>query len=199
MTQPSVPVVTLMQLSSMEPAAARVLIAQDVIALLDAEVIEASTGCYVGRSFVNLPTRSMNEVVEGWLTLEGATACPVCALGATLVATVRRFNELRVEDMDDNLCVQRAPLSRYLEHFFDEKQLDLIEIAFEMDLQPASRDLSAGLSEEEWDRALTFRARHGWDERTGTERTSNFGLEADRTCLRAIFTNMIANYGTFVP
>jgi hypothetical protein len=57
--------------------------------------------------------------------------CGVCAIGAVFVATVRRFNQLTLRELDEQNRGYRGELTDYLERFFDANQLNLMEWAFE--------------------------------------------------------------------
>lgn len=125
----TVPVVAVMDLKSMSPTEARVLVAKDVLALLDAEVLRVSYGEYMPEtsSYV-APDTPMHQIVDQWLADDD---CTVCALGAALVASVRRFNACTYGGVYRGGVPQRRLVIKYLEQLFSQKQIDLIEYAFE--------------------------------------------------------------------
>lgn len=180
MDQHTVSSVTMMQLSSMSPEAARLLIAQDVLDLLQEGSIKPQRNRYIeldhGAPMFPIdaaPESPAHFVVERWLTMR----CSVCALGAAMLAAVRRFDALTVRDLDE----YREPIVAYLERFFSREQLDLVEIAYERHL-PIRKLYIANYEE-----ALVERARTFCVGRTNED------------ALKMIFENVIANNGTFTP
>lgn len=179
MTQNNFPTITMMDLSAMEPAAARMLVAQDALDLLEAGAIQARSGSYIN---VELPydldgSTPVHLLAETWLG-----QCPVCALGAVLVATVRRFDDLVIKHLANYNTLKGGcgrQLVGYLSKFFSGEQLDLIEVAFE----GSSNMMRTGISDEEEASALDFRS----------------ALDDDRAALVKILENVITNGGTFVP
>jgi hypothetical protein len=188
---PVKPVVTLQALGSMKPEEARVLIARDALALLDSEAVFAKTGAYVltyttlhdlepyAFSFADLLAdkpeegdRQVRDVVESF------PVCGACALGTAFLASVRRFNDLTVQEAAAPRC--RGEMEQYLTRFFDSKQLDAIEWAFEGE---GSGD------KYKWEAYRELRP-------SIEAYVALFPTPAMR--LRNIFQNIIANKGTFV-
>lgn len=184
-TKKPVPDVQMLNIDAIEPADARVLIAQDVLALLDAEAIHLGKGTYIeeyGPSGSD-PNTLMHTVVAEWLS-QGS--CRVCAIGATLLAAVRRFDDLRVTPFLE-VGVQaecREPMIEYLSRFFEREQLDLIEIAFEESTRILGLDPDT-IESGRLAAAQSFRKYHA--------------VYGGAETLRLIFTNIISNGGTFIP
>jgi hypothetical protein len=201
MNEKQVPQVTMMQIEAMEPAARRVMIAKDVLNLLDAQAIAAERGHYIQEY---LPTvgvtndTQMNVVVEGWLARQ--RACDVCALGAAMLAAVRRFDDLTVGPFVDKSLFGPGTRPNYVEYlgrFFPKEQLDLIESAFE------GEDIFNLLSEEDAERAVAFYKQYAdtpYHEYADDDDVEERGStpESNRR-LRAIFENIVANNGEFIP
>jgi hypothetical protein len=197
-----------LQIEVIDPAtltapAARVLIAKDALALLDAEAIVAGTSYYMsvlsveqldmsaGGSVVtafenardNSDSYGYEELVKrvvlpGYTLLHewlaDAPVCQVCALGATFVASARRFNKISVAELP---MAMRVPYAEYLQQFFSTDQLDLIEVAFEG--------------------AMCARCDH---ERVSHQEAKSFyrKFSTDNERLRAILGNIVENNGEFV-
>jgi hypothetical protein len=168
----------------------RVEIAKDALALLDSNVMAGRRQYYVSLNHGLLnstrlqakPEEQVQDLVESkWLLEKGG--CTACALGATLLATVRKADDLTVGKLFGNQDhVGRDPLVRYLGRFFTLAQLDLMELAFE-----GLNGCPAGV-----------RDRVPWDSRVAA---AQFFLrhESDNERLKAIFRNIVVNNGTFVP
>ena len=99
-------------------------------------------------------------------------------MGAMFVAGVRRFDKLTVGENGKYFSTRRALLV-YLKRFFSERQIDLIEAAFEGTWHGNSCKPSL----------LFLRS---LDEKYASK-------EGDVFVLRKILKNIIANKGTFVP
>lgn len=169
------------KLSDMTPQQARVLIAQDVLDLLQKEVITTSKGSYVD---IDMPHDTdadiqVREFLQPWLK-EGS--CEVCALGALFVGAVLRFDEVTIAQWVSRgtMRASRGPLTRYLGQFFSQEQLDLIEFVFER------RDAYAGYESADFSEEVKSAA-------------MEFGSHVhvrERAVL--IFKNIVANNGTFM-
>lgn len=171
---------TMMEIEGMNPAEARVLIAKDALALIEAEKITPKHLEYLSWSnhFVvidSIQYRSLHEI------LDELPACAACALGTALVAAVRRFNRLFVNEIFIEGRAHRDNIVGYLGKFFSEAQLNLIEMAFE-GRHYADEDKPDTSPYEECHRARVF------------------GLKMEaKEIAEAIFKNIIANGGTFIP
>lgn len=190
MTQKIVPQITMSTFASMDPKEARLRVARDVLDLLEAGAVIPITGKYIRKDIGRLDKpRPLHELVQHWLKQyedNKMRACGVCALGAALVATVRRFNEVSVMDITGEgggVGNCRRGLSLYLERIFTRVQLNMIEIAFEGTTGVLPDDEVLALSDHELLRAQRF----------------NDADVTEDVTFRRIFENIIANDGTFVP
>lgn len=174
-----VPPITRKTLDSMDPEAARILIAEDAIALLEAKRLRADVGRYLWDYVPTGTTDStqMQEIVEGWLQQDDG--CMACALGSAFVASVRRFDALLASDFSPH----RAEITAYLKHFFAQRQLDMIELAFERNALPLPQEARDALGGD------TVSACVAW----------GAGLHNYNTRLLALFQNLVRNRGEFVP
>ena len=160
---------------------ARVLIAKDALALLKKEALMACAGGYLvirGKSFpFSVDDEDEDKQVAD--IVSEAPVCEVCAIGAAFVASVRRFDRLKIRDFYAD--PDRYDYTRYLGQFFSQAQLDLMEIAFE-----GTHIGVANVPEREFLRAQSFYLHYATPERA-PER------------LEAIFRNIVKNDGTFKP
>lgn len=163
-----------------------VLVAKDVLKLLDKKIIKAEKGTYLDYS------ESLEERVDPedywspWQRkqdlpadlktylhkLKPEKACRVCAIGSCFLARVYRKNEAPLEDFS------RAEMQDALAGVFSENQLALIETAFEMSFSYQN----ANTGEDAWN-AIEFGRKYA----------------TEKGRLRAIMNNIIANGGEFVP
>lgn len=167
----------------------RVVIAKDVLQLLKAQQILASHGGYMSST---LPWRVLEEEYDGeeeneilfrdffQQHSEGETV-RVCAIGAAFIAAVDKFNSLSCADLAF-ADAESEEMITYLERWFDEYELRLIEAAFEG--QWCADDGVEEEDREEINEAVGF-----------TE-----GIFDDpHARLTKIMENIIANKGTFAP
>jgi hypothetical protein len=75
------------------------MVAKDVLALLDLKRIEAQHGYYVGMPNVSAAYEP-NCQVSDLLKMPDFPACSVCALGAGMIASTLRLNDVVVEGLD---------------------------------------------------------------------------------------------------
>lgn len=119
----------------LDPAEQRVVIAKDVLTQLAMGEMVAKAGTY----FRHLPPEGVvlkgtDEVGD---VLNQHPQCSVCVLGALFVAAVRKADQLRVGALQDiswtqtRLRADRNVLTNYLDDYFDDEQISLIESAFE--------------------------------------------------------------------
>ncbi len=170
-------------LKSMSKADARVAIAKDVLAALDAKKITASRGTYGVLDLKN-PVRGFAVGVRE--ILPDLKSCHVCALGAAAIALVGRENYLTVNaylgtteiHLDD--CRYRSLLREY----FSGEQLAMIESAFESINSAYKENISY---QNEGILQSVYYSKHIPDGSVSS------------VCMRAIFQNIIDNNGTFVP
>lgn len=158
---------------------ARVTLAKDVIAQLNARRFVATLGSYVMTRGADADRlRSSKRADDAKTVFADLRACEVCAVGALFLATVERHNSVAIRDVSFSADgrhielfseVDRAVLHR----FFSPDQMALIESAFEGDLYGDEDTVRS---------AIKFGFAH---------------RDADSR-LRAIMANIIAN-GEFVP
>ncbi len=170
-------------LKSMTKADARVAIAKDVLAALDAKKITASAGTYGVLDLKN-PVRDFSVGVRE--ILPDLKHCNVCALGAAAIALVGRENHLAVNTYPG---VTEIRLDDYhyrslLREYFSGEQLAMIESAFE----------SANYAHKE---NLSYQNEGILNSVYYSKHIPNGNVSSVR--MRAIFQNIIDNNGTFVP
>jgi hypothetical protein len=162
------------------------LIAQDVLAQLDASTIIAQTGSYLTVNKVEVADEtSLQTLFE-----QGAVKCTACAIGSVFVSCARFVNDVEVarrsswdgevynigNDGDDGF----APMINKLELAFTRKELFAMECCFEQDT------IGQRLTREEEDAV----------ENSGIYRAcSNEDYVSGR--LRAIMRHVIKNSGRF--
>lgn len=118
-----------------DEAGKRVLIAKDVIKLLDTKKLEAARGCFIDTHTHNDPFDGTEDVRE--LFLQGQLPdCEVCGVGAlmlscTLFNDKQTMSDIWNEDISYRINYSE-PLSNGLNAYFDRDQLMLIENAFEL-------------------------------------------------------------------
>ena len=173
----------------------RVMIAKDVLELLDAEKIVAHPGTYLGLdesvsqkywggeewddgdgSYKEIEAIPDADKVQLHKLIEESPTCEVCGIGACFVAAVRRADQATVGDLK---CGSNDRyMRRYLSQWFSRSEISEIEVAFEQ-----STVFARGLPFSRAVAAVEFGRRYNDD----NER------------LRAIFQNIVDNGGNFVP
>lgn len=170
----------------------RIVIAKDVLELLKAEKILATSGTYLefdedvqvkyfgdedyrywdDESGAQAPIKGADRVKLHKLIEESPT-CEVCGIGACFVAAVRRADKVKVGDLEDSN--DDDFMRKYLKQWFDKDQLGLIECAFECGT--------------------------GWSSGQAAYDAMEFGsqFDDDGERLEAIFKNIVENNGKFVP
>ncbi len=163
----------------MSKAKKRVAIAEDVIASLKAGKFMAAAGNgYVTPQHGDKRLRELLRSTHGesmQKAFEELPPCEVCALGSMLIAGVGRFNNhaVNIDHWVGDEFALREATTEFLDKYFDDKQLELIEAAFE-----GSEELYNGVVYDFQD----------WLPNAG-----------DDARLTAIMRNIIKNEGTFVP
>lgn len=137
----------------------RLLIANDVIMLLEAEALRAKHNGFLRLGYSHggaltveaqdalgvdevghprqagqAPRLDPQKLKEAFERIEILQQCDVCALGACTVAAVRQFNRFSpvvVSGAFQHLGTGDGSLITYLKEFFEEKQLAMIEAAYE--------------------------------------------------------------------
>lgn len=181
------------------PAGKRVAIAKDVLAQLNAKMILARSGVYFSSKPVEELLNTYESVSGSWNydsrqdklkaeledtqlcdVLEGQK-CTVCGIGAAFVSAVRLGDDLTVP----NAGTDDGSMREYLVRYFEPEQVGAIESAFEEECF-MSVAVGWGVTTAQYDletRAIAFGQQY----------------RSDAKRLRAIFENIIANKGTFVP
>lgn len=125
----------------------RVAIMKDVLKYIRGEQLSAKRGTWVkskrGRKLLTGTDFKGNVEIKEALDQKAAKGvqCDVCMIGACIYSTIRRFNEVKIEDAflstshyyerhgTDQL--QLGSFEEYLRKFFAAKQLALMEFTFE--------------------------------------------------------------------
>jgi hypothetical protein len=127
-------------LSQYFAAKKRVLLAKDVLSLLQEGKIIAQQDKYFESKHIDLSTVSSEESFQKLLQ-EDKEPCEVCAVGSLLVCAVKRYNKAKIKDIrftshrddDDNSLGSNDALCfmKILERYFSREQIVLIKSAFE--------------------------------------------------------------------
>jgi hypothetical protein len=157
----------------------RVQIARDVLAQLALKRLVPTPGVWLngksGEGHNTLYTeKDINKDRQLQDVLKGRKTCTGCALGGMFMCAVERANELKISDLNDaDEGIDFDDAMNYLGRFFDGKQLEMIETAFER----GDGATSAG------DEALEF--------------CENVEDASER--MRLVMENIVVNGGKFVP
>lgn len=195
--------------AAMTPAQQRVTIAKDVLDWLEIGKITARPGTYM-RFDVMAPAEVEDDYAWRRTTeaqdvlVQPGQSCTACALGSIFACTVGRADNIKVRDFQ---YAGQDDQHAYLAPYFSQRQLWLIESAFE-------RSVFGCWDNNEYEDvampAVTFGERHvvrGWydDPDTVSERPDGEIFEyptvadASRGRMEAIMKNIIANGGEFKP
>lgn len=182
----------------MSAAQKRVAIAKDVIAQINCEAYQPTAGTYVslapsdkaksdGKSLQDLWNKPTDQMLD-----EGMLQCSVCAKGAMFMSHIRKDSDsCKVGQAQDG---QHEPnIEERLTDVFSEKQLDLIEAAFEQSGSYYANNHAETSEKYSEDKGEYYTGRAGKAEKFG-ERYSE-----DQERLVGIMRNIIRNDGTFVP
>jgi hypothetical protein len=165
-------------------AEARIKICKDVLKHLTTLDVTCGTYC-ASKSYDIDPKIELSQQ-------EQIKHCRVCAKGAMLIGYIDVFNKLKLNDLnnfstevEDMLYVENSKIVNVLSKHFSQKQLQLIECAFEDGPVQNPRDSSG--------RPLVTGAT--------LEKAIKFGNKYpdDKKRLRAIMNNMVKNNGIFKP
>lgn len=180
------------------PSEKRVLIAKDVIRGLKSKRLVSMQGVWLcvendGELFDPDETDKKTELKK---VLDKIPSCNVCALGGIFVSAVRRFNKLKCSK--DLANPDYARMLPYLKRFFSEKQIRLIECAYEQGdgfVYAHTYGTSYGDGREFICEAKSVA------EKKLTYYAMKFGRAIEDAADRmvAIMKNIIDNGGTFVP
>lgn len=170
----------------------RVAIARDVLKQLDNKRIKATSGIYF-KGTARLPEISLETEVQN--IIEKTPQCNACALGSMFVCAVNAANRLKVKDLYARslspmlVSFSYADIDKYLSRFFSNRQLSMIESAFECSYM---RDFEDVFYDNDW---------AADKERELAQRCIAFGRteRSDRKRMVKIMKNIIKNNGEFVP
>lgn len=161
-----------------------VQIAEDVLAQLKTRkyVASAGAGVYVRlEGAIKNPEAYYGDYVpvvaslRTFLTKHATKkSCHVCALGACFLANVERRNKVELKEVINKS--DRETFTSNLKTIFSAEQMDLIEVAFEVDSVHSRTDVDT-------QDALYFGNRYDTDDQR----------------LKAIMRNIIKNNGEFIP
>jgi hypothetical protein len=174
---------------SLSPEQRRVLIAQDVIAAINARRIVPARGIYLtSDKAIAVKGENMREA------LGEHPQCTACAVGAVFVAAVERFNNAIANEYMHRTSLNRFALVDLLGIYFSNEQLALIEIAFECMMVPLSVIRRANVFEDVQLQTETQRAIDFGNQRRAQDHEQNTAFR-----MIAIMENIIQNNGTFIP
>ncbi len=165
----------------LSPNERRMVIAKDVIDRLDSNYFCPVSGSYllIDKYFYDFPPDT--ETLE---VFETTKQCSVCARGAIFVSACLKFDGCKVSTLLEKPERHGIFLSEQEDRFFDSKQIQMIENAYEAYISsPLDYQLRNKLSADELTSCRNF----------GEKYVSN----VDR--MKAIMQNIIDNNGTFIP
>ncbi len=147
----------------------RIAILKDALAKLKKR--KFITGIYIRKGWQTIKDFDVrDELQKHVVTME--KNCEVCMLGNLFLSQVYLYNDFNVGNYNDDMARNDIFLSRY----FSEKQLDLIEAAFE------TKDIFLDMTPQ-ITKAIEFGKKY----------------RRDRQRAKAILENMLENDGMFVP
>lgn len=130
---------------------------------------------FAGDKYTPLPVTELHTL------LPKIERCSVCAKGALFLSTVAKSNDFMVHDPQGRVTVHHAGMLHKLKSIWPEKNLALVECAFEKDGRFGIDNIVC--SDAEIARAVTF----------------GEAFEDDTARLSAIVRNMLKNNGLFKP
>lgn len=176
----------------------RIAIAKDVILQLELGKFEASSGTY----FELVAKSELYDGDDLQKVIENRTeSCSVCAIGAVFASKVRLGNNVLIEDWDINdkdLSMTSCDLLEATENIFSEKQMRLMEFAFEnSDIN--DEFVASYLDLDDFDSEELYEEAYYELVRINKACRSFYDLyEEDSDRMKAIMKNVIENSGTFV-
>lgn len=176
----------------------RVLIAQDVIAQIEAKIMIGASGNYVKN--INLIEGSVWDMDDDGVkeNYEKIASCNVCAMGACVMSVTKFNNKLLFSDtreIEDNKKAQGL-----MAELFSKKQLYLIESAFEgVDDDCIRLAINMGynpkqITDKEKEACNVFYTHFG-----GLPNHVSGGDVVETKRLLAIMKNIVKHKGTFKP
>lgn len=174
-------------------------IAKDVIRLLDRKQIKSSNdvpSCYVdSEQFIYHKPMAKPRSLQRAIKLKSYRPCQVCALGALFVSYVDQANGVMTNEPLNDLRTIYAKLRPY----FSDKQLALIETAFETrvmrnrdELDPAKTGSFLSIPDSDTPYGGNYAV---------AQKAARFGMQFEKRedRIRAIMKNIIDNDGKFRP
>jgi len=179
--------------AKLDAAGKRVMIAKDILLQLDAKKLVAEQGRYVSISSLY----EFDDTQDIKANYSKIKECPVCALGACLMATTKFNNHLKFGDIGPTVSyMNTSKVSFVLQELFSDEQLLLIECAFEGmitgESSYASQTFGTNLPADEFKKAYDFANKFREKYSIDAKNTSTLKMEA-------IMNNIIQNKGTFIP
>lgn len=171
----------------------QVAIAKDIIAQVKAAKLFAEEQTFCDFKFIQKENIQLQAILPA--------SCSACAVGSAFLSAVRLFNNFMVNDLRENelslgyrfsdpLAIRLtndAKAFSYLNGYFSQEQLLLIEHAFELGNGCIHNDDQSLIDEMENDPLFDLAKSFGYQFEDPTDR------------LLAIWENVIANDGSFVP
>jgi len=187
----------------LSPARKRVAIARDVLAQIGNRLV-VTQGTYFESDDLTKARkrRGVTKQTEIRELLNTVESCNVCAKGALFICNIDKVNKLKIADLTGDSTqygqIYGGDITDYLERLFDERQLKLIESAFEV--TDMSED-SADVDEYDFETSEDIEAAIEFGRLFQTEPENSYDdVETDAvSLLRAIMENIIVNKGTFRP
>ena len=186
MTAPAKKALTVDELRALPLWKQKVLLAEDVIALLKAKRIRAERGAYFellrNDDRWDEPDTIVQKIFHDAFS-EDDLLCAVCGIGAVFVAAVDKFDTLTVGNCGgephENMMIE------YMGEWFSESELRAIEVAFEGRRVPHGIAMNTNVVL----RALDF---------GHTEQDQSIRMKPDAVMIK-IMENIVANKGEFKP
>lgn len=193
-------------LRGMSKPEARVAIARDVLAALDAKKIFPRRGGYgvvrfnetTGAGIFHSREENLREL------LGRASICEACALGSACLALVGRENKLTIPAAHGTAFIQNSDFRAQLRQYFSRLQIAMIESAHEGMSFAHSEDFAQEDYQEKiggfWKRrSVNPMVRNAIDRAIEFNKYAGVGQWGADTSMRRIFQNIIDNKGTFIP
>jgi hypothetical protein len=181
--------------TGLTPAEQRIAIAKDVLNQLKQRKLRANAGRYLAYAGVDHDSAKEHELMlrPAQEALDNLPTCKVCALGAAFVVAGQLFDQLPDERAGVVLgCATDGGCEDgYLNRFFSQEQLGMIEAAFERDRSHYNRRMAVVhrmVEDGSW-----------YDQRATDARDFGLRYDLDGNRMRAIFLNIVGNEGTFRP
>ena len=158
----------------------RIQISRDTLKHIEAKSIIVEKGHY-------LFNEKLSEFIGESLQecLPKLKECRVCALGALFYSYVERHNNYTIKQLEVGKHIMDLEMRPKLKLYFSNKQLGLIETAFERN---AGYAFKAGCTTNNKWRAYYYRDHNGFSQ-----------FEQSDEVLTSIMKNIIKNKGTFKP